>query len=450
MIKSEFSYLCSVEDALIKKFLIPLRNETTESDYGAALNNLTSFLSLRTSATPQDIRAIFSNIEVLIDVNRKLFEALLLVPRDRDVAVNLAREWTKMAPFLKMYSVYINNYKMAVTTVQRLRQTSRVFEAKIKEIEMQVQANPRTKDSGDLLLLLALPLNRIPKYSHYLEQIMIAVTESDNGFGEIKKAHELMIAVDQHVNHALRMSEHQQALLDVGRKIYGFESLVEPHRRFIDECGCAWSLKTHTVTAGYLFLFNDVLLACVCHAGGDGFDVEAVIKLVCAMCEPLASHGLKLINELGDECLISAESQSNRDRMMKALNAAIADQGTGTRVFGIPLGLILSRKHETFHVPLLLHDAIEHLRKYHMDEEGIFRKSGSADEIQQMTDLVDSGVRLSFEGIDPHNISGLVKRFLRSMRVPVLRPLYHDLLAAVGQPSRLFLFLHVSQIGHEP
>ena len=60
---------------------------------------------------PQDvIRAIFSNIEAILSVNRELFSYM----RQR----SLVEAFTYLGPFLKLYCTYANNFQNANSVLQ--------------------------------------------------------------------------------------------------------------------------------------------------------------------------------------------------------------------------------------------------------------------------------------------------------------------------------------------
>lgn len=68
-----------------------------------------------------------------------------------------------------------------------------------------------------------------------------------------------------------------------------------------------------------------------------------------------------------------------------------------------------------------------------IDEEGIFRLSGSALEIEKLRVKADQGIELNYNGMPYHNVSGVLKLFIRSMPTPFVNfELYDTFLAAVS------------------
>lgn len=76
-----------------------------------------------------------------------------------------------------------------------------------------------------------------------------------------------------------------------------------------------------------------------------------------------------------------------------------------------------------------------------IEEEGIFRLSGSANDIEKMKQKADQGLELNFYGIPYHNVTGIFKLFIRSMPVPVVSfELYHAFLAAASKSLNLYVY----------
>lgn len=68
-----------------------------------------------------------------------------------------------------------------------------------------------------------------------------------------------------------------------------------------------------------------------------------------------------------------------------------------------------------------------------IEEEGIFRLSGSANDIEKMRKKADQGLELTFHGIPYHNVSGIFKMFIRNLPVPIVTfELYNAFLAATS------------------
>ncbi len=72
-----------------------------------------------------------------------------------------------------------------------------------------------------------------------------------------------------------------------------------------------------------------------------------------------------------------------------------------------------------------------------VNEEGLFRKSGTCSNIQQLKTEIDLSGELSFETLqtvlDCHDISGLLKQFIRELPSPLVpAEIYDELFAGVS------------------
>jgi hypothetical protein len=63
----------------------------------------------------------------------------------------------------------------------------------------------------------------------------------------------------------------------------------------------------------------------------------------------------------------------------------------------------------------LSHFHIEQIERVGINEEGIFRLSGSAKEIESLKLSVNRGVPLSVDGMNVHTLAGLVKLWFREL-----------------------------------
>ena len=109
-----------------------------------------------------------------------------------------------------------------------------------------------------------------------------------------------------------------------------------------------------------------------------------------------------------------------------------------TRVFGVDLKDLKARTNSKMLIPTVIQNTISHLDCFGLEIEGIFRKSGSASQIEYFKDQFDQGFQLLFitlcllylywTGVDvdlkscpdPHTVAGLLKLYLRELPEPLL------------------------------
>jgi hypothetical protein len=89
-------------------------------------------------------------------------------------------------------------------------------------------------------------------------------------------------------------------------------------------------------------------------------------------------------------------------------------------------------------VPEFVVDVIEFLRRDELIQEGLFRLSGTFSRIQALQDRLDSGERLCDLGLGPtdcHNVTSLLKQFLRRLPEPLLTFELYDAWQGMGRWS---------------
>ena len=88
--------------------------------------------------------------------------------------------------------------------------------------------------------------------------------------------------------------------------------------------------------------------------------------------------------------------------------------------FGVPLAHQMFIGYEEFVIPPILHCTTEFLLT-ELDVEGLFRVSGSQDEIQEWKVKFNAGEPVAFhEKTSAHNVAGLLKSWLRELPEPLL------------------------------
>jgi hypothetical protein len=87
-------------------------------------------------------------------------------------------------------------------------------------------------------------------------------------------------------------------------------------------------------------------------------------------------------------------------------------------VFGVPLEALVRR---VGGLPAIVRHSVAFIEKYGLDQEGIYRLSGSAARIDEMKARIDRGQELRFEPTsNVHDATGVLKRFLRELPEGVL------------------------------
>lgn len=97
-----------------------------------------------------------------------------------------------------------------------------------------------------------------------------------------------------------------------------------------------------------------------------------------------------------------------------------------TRVFGADLLGVMKRQRERrpnakLSIPVCIDMCFKFLRDRYLDELGLFRLSGSLRQINNLIKKFNCEMEEQFsDSLDPHVVTGLVKRYLRDLQNPLL------------------------------
>jgi hypothetical protein len=201
---------------------------------------------------PEKISALFSNLETLSGFHNILYSEFAA----STTTAAIAKTILKFADFLRLYTIYVNNYSNAMKALTDLQQHSKKFVA--------FQQERRSVFGMDLASYLIMPVQRIPRYELLLKELkrnLDANNEEDAAL--LDEALAKVVAVAQHVNEMKREAERASELLQVQGKIIGLDqhlkSLFVAHRRLMKE-GEVHKHTTFSKAARYLFLLNDLFI----------------------------------------------------------------------------------------------------------------------------------------------------------------------------------------------
>ena len=144
-----------------------------------------------------DFAAVFGDLPAIIQVNKELLESL---EKSSD---RIGRVFLELAPYLKFYSTYAQDFEAAARTVETLAANNKAFRnfmtAQETRPEVQLKLNA----------LLITPVQRIPRYKLLLEDVVKNTPERHEDAANLKDALEQIEAVAWHINEQLR--EHEAA-----------------------------------------------------------------------------------------------------------------------------------------------------------------------------------------------------------------------------------------------
>ncbi|KAL1501709.1 hypothetical protein ABEB36_006990 [Hypothenemus hampei] len=194
---------------------------------------------------------LFGNINTIYSINKQLLEEL-----DKGFD-NMANAFSKIAPFLKLYSVYASDFRKTIKILQNARSCNPGF---AKFVENQ---ETRPEVQNKLSALLITPIQRVPRYKLLLNQLSEFTTSEDFNYELLKDCIQKINEAALHINKIVEEQENSQRLLEIQRYLRSGEiNLIVPGRKLKKEgvLHKMGSKRTGHSEKFYVVLMNDLLI----------------------------------------------------------------------------------------------------------------------------------------------------------------------------------------------
>jgi FYVE/RhoGEF/PH domain-containing protein 5/6 len=205
----------------------------------------------------EEIQTLFSNIEMIQDLNSKFLSALrdkvsIAKPDERNAMIGAV--FKQFGLFFKMYTQYVNNHSEAV----RILHGTLYKREKAKQF-LQVNEKISQAKGLDLEALLITPVQRIPRYKLLLEVLIKSTSEDHPDYRDLSESLSTISKVAESINTAMRETQNRQEILNIQKQFTKDIDLISPSRRLVTKSvltkKCRSADKEFT-----FFLFNDLLL----------------------------------------------------------------------------------------------------------------------------------------------------------------------------------------------
>jgi hypothetical protein len=163
-------------------------------------------------------------------VNTKLLQDLKLAATPGNATVG--QIFVQLAPFMKMYASYANNYESAARLLAEYRKTKPRFE----EFCLECEADPRSRGLA-LGSFIIMPVQRIPRYKMLLAEL-VKYSEDIPDFATLEDALQKVSEVALEINESIRRYEKQQELIALDVRCEYFGVLTRLHAGLL-VCACA-------------------------------------------------------------------------------------------------------------------------------------------------------------------------------------------------------------------
>ncbi|NWS43200.1 MYO9B protein, partial [Probosciger aterrimus] len=140
-------------------------------------------------------------------------------------------------------------------------------------------------------------------------------------------------------------------------------------------------------------------------------------------------------------CLCSACKLTCHKKCMSKIQSSCTscgkknEQGTEPRHFGVCVSSLTSERNS---VPIVMEKLLEYVEMHGLYTEGIYRKSGSANRMKELKQLLQADPNsVKLENYPIHTITGVLKQWLRELPDPLMTSAqYNDFLRAVELPEK--------------
>nr|XP_040054213.1 guanine nucleotide exchange factor VAV2 isoform X12 [Gasterosteus aculeatus aculeatus] len=246
--------------------------QETEAKYYKTLEDIEKsyMIPLKQVMSPQDMEAIFVNLEDVIKVHFALLRAIDL--NMVSGGSGLGKIFLDFKERLLIYGQYCSHMENAQKTLDELIATREDVKIKVEECTMKVQ-------DGKFKLqdLLVVPMQRVLKYHLLLKELLSHSVDRPER-QQLKEALEAMQDLAMYINEVKRDNETLKKISEFQSSIENLQVKLEEYGRpKIDGELKVSSIVNRTKQDRYIFLFDKVVI--VCKRKGYCYELKEIIEL---------------------------------------------------------------------------------------------------------------------------------------------------------------------------
>uniref|UniRef100_A0A8C6TCL3 Vav 2 guanine nucleotide exchange factor n=1 Tax=Neogobius melanostomus TaxID=47308 RepID=A0A8C6TCL3_9GOBI len=246
--------------------------QETEAKYYKTLEDIEKnyMIPLKQVLTPQEMDAIFVNLEDVIKTHFALLRAIDLSMVSG--GSGLGKIFLDFKERLLIYGQYCSHMENAQKTLDELIATRDDVRIKVEECTMKVQ-----EGKFKLQDLLVVPMQRVLKYHLLLKELLSHSTDRPER-QQLKEALEAMQDLAMYINEVKRDNETLKKISEFQSSIENLQVKLEEYGRpKIDGEIKVCSIVNRTKQDRYIFLFDKVVI--VCKRKGYSYELKEIIEL---------------------------------------------------------------------------------------------------------------------------------------------------------------------------
>jgi len=200
----------------------------------------------------QTFVSIFGDILGIRQVNKELLNEMEVSTE------KIGKVFLELAPYLKFYSTYANDFQEATKLVEQWTEKSKPF----KELLSNQESRPEVKMKLNSLLIT--PVQRIPRYKLLLEDIIKNTPRFHPDKTNLEQARTQIDAVAWHINDQIKEHESNMIMVDIQTSLQGgLPKILKPGRKLLRQ-GTLMKVNKNGghAQARYVILFSDMLMYC--------------------------------------------------------------------------------------------------------------------------------------------------------------------------------------------
>jgi hypothetical protein len=224
-----------------------------------------------------DYEKLFCNLNIIREINEKLLEKLQAYVKDEKSSESLGEIFLKFAPVLKDYTKYTNSYQQAITHLNQMREENKKFD----NFMLKVTEHPRAIHSN-LDSYLIQPIQRIPRYSLLLNEIIKKTSQYHKDYNSLNEALKMINETADFINKKLGEFERQLKLKELDELVQkdaashsklsnplvvlGIKSLLSSNRvltHYVNHCKLKITLESQEIVLdASVSICNDLIIIC--------------------------------------------------------------------------------------------------------------------------------------------------------------------------------------------